>query len=75
MKFPFLPIDSFKLINQSFKRVKQFALIKMSELKRSLEAENDSTGDQSVKRAKKIKNRKFALMLCYSGNGYYGLQR
>lgn len=73
MKLPRLPVfDSF--IDQSIEKLKRFAFIKMTELKRSLDLE-PATEEQPIKRARKLKNRKFALLLCYCGHGYHGLQR
>ena len=71
MKLPRLPVN-FDLI-RTFERAKKFALVKMSELKRSLE-DAEPAVEQPAKKIR-IKNRKFALLLCYSGRGYYGLQR
>lgn len=76
MKLPNLPLISFNSINQTIEKVRRFALIKMSDLKRSLEPEEDvSKVNQQLIKKFKYRNRKFALLLCYSGQDYYGLQR
>lgn len=82
MKLPRLPLN-FDLVQKSFERARKFALIKMSELKRGLEdadptvpvtVEASATGEPPAKK-QRIKNRKFALLLCYDGQNYFGLQR
>ena len=75
MKLPRFSFVNLNLISQSIKRIKKFSFIKMTELKRSLEIEGKEEQTERPVKKIKFKNRKFALLLCYSGHGYYGLQR